>query len=183
MPVGALAIAGSASALPIIDQLLGGKPAVSSATATSVTSASARLNGSVHPNGHGTKYFFEYGPTIAYGAKTTEGSAGGGSSWKTVSATITALQAGATYHFRLVATNSRGTNRSDDLSFTTAAVPPPGGEPDPGPDPDPGRTRTPGTRVPARSPARTRRAAAIRAASSPASSLRSPTSRSSERAS
>jgi hypothetical protein len=130
--VGALCLLGSASALSSYRD-----PSATSSAATSVTASSARLNGSVDPNGHGTKYFFEYGPTIAYGAKTSEGSAGSGNSSKTVSATVSGLQASTTYHFRLVATSSKGTARSGDLTFTTAAAPPPGGDPGPGPDPGP----------------------------------------------
>ena len=37
--------------------------------------------------------------------------------------TITGLQQGATYHFRIVATNSRGTTRSADRTFHTADAP------------------------------------------------------------
>ncbi len=111
-----------------------------------MTASGARLNGWVHPNGHGTKYFFEYGPTIAYGAKTSEASVSGGASWTAVAATISGLQGSTTYHFRISATNSKGTTRSDDLTFTTAASPPgddPGSDPgpggsDPGPGGDPG---------------------------------------------
>jgi hypothetical protein len=139
--------AAGASALPIIDQLLGGKPGAVAAAATNVTTSGARLNGSVHPNGRGTKYFFEYGPTIAYGAKTSEGNAGGGDSWVAVAATISGLPASANYHFRLVATNSKGTTRSDDFTLATAAPPPPGGNQDPsapGEDPDSGDLPDPG---------------------------------------
>ncbi|MEA2420433.1 MAG: hypothetical protein QOE60_2639 [Thermoleophilaceae bacterium] len=135
--LGVLALAGDASAL-----LGSADPDVTASAATSVTTSSAVLHGAVDPNGHGTKYFFEYGPTIAYGAKTSEGNAGSGHSAKSVSATISGLQSASTYHFRLVATSSRGTDRSGDLTFTTAAPPPPpdpGTDPgtDPGPDPDP----------------------------------------------
>jgi hypothetical protein len=142
--VGGLALTGSASAgLPILDQLLGTKPGTSPAAATNVSASGGRLNGWVHPNGHGTDYFFEYGPTIAYGAKTSDAHLGGGSSWVAVAANISGLQASTTYHFRIAATNSRGTTRSDDLTFTTAAAPDPGDDPgsDPGPggsDPGPG---------------------------------------------
>jgi hypothetical protein len=136
---GALGLVGSTSALSAF-----GEPEATSSAATSVTSTTARVNGSVDPNGHGTTYFFEYGPTVAYGAKTKEGSAGGGSSPKAVSATLSQLEPSTTYHFRVVATNSRGTHRSGDLTFTTAAAPRPGEDPgpgpDPGPDPDPGDT-------------------------------------------
>ena len=142
---GVLAFAGSAHALPILDQLLGGGPGAEAVAPTNVTTSSARLNGRVHPNGHGTKWFFEYGTTIAYGGHTDEVSAGGSGSWKNVSATVSGLEPGTTYHFRVVADNSRGTTRSDDLSFTTAGAPDPGGDPDPGSGEDPGSGDDPGS--------------------------------------
>jgi hypothetical protein len=119
----ALAGAGNAAAIPILDALLGGKPGTETAEATNVTSSGARLNGMVHPNSRTSKYVFEYGPTAAYGAKTTEVSVGSGNSWKTVHRDITGLAAGTTYHFRIVAMSSKGTTRGDDLTFTTAAAP------------------------------------------------------------
>ncbi|MEA2333152.1 MAG: hypothetical protein QOH58_3290 [Thermoleophilaceae bacterium] len=140
-----LAFGGSASALP----LLGGgddKPSVSTSPAESVTSSSALLKGSVDPNGRGTDYVFEYGPTAAYGAKTSSTSVGGGDSAKNVAKTITGLQPGTTYHFRISATNSKGTTRSSDRSFTTLPPPPPGTpDPDPAPDPEPDPDPDPGT--------------------------------------
>ena len=139
--VAALTWVTGAAALPILDQLLGGKPGATTAAATNVTVSSARLNGSVHPNGHGTKYRFEYGPTVAYGATTSEVSVGGGQSWVSAAANVSGLQAATTYHFRVVATNSKGTNRGDDFVFTTSAAPPG----DPGPGSDPGDESDPGS--------------------------------------
>ena len=46
-------------------------PTVTTKAATSITSTSARLNGTVNPNGHATTYYFEYGPSTSYGSKTT----------------------------------------------------------------------------------------------------------------
>jgi hypothetical protein len=135
--VGALACAGNASALdiPILSDLLGNKPGAETAEAANVTTSGARLNGMVHPNGRGTDYVFEYGPTAAYGAKTSKVSVGGSGSWRTVAANLSGLSDGTTYHFRIVATNSKGTTRGDDLTFTTvAAPPPPPGEEPPGAD-------------------------------------------------
>ena len=57
-----------------------GKPSVETDTATSVGDTEADLNGLVNPRGVETKYDFEYGPTISYGSKTAEVSAGSGTS-------------------------------------------------------------------------------------------------------
>ena len=147
----ALAFATSASALPILDLLLPARaPGAAAQPATNVTVSGAQLNGIVHPNGHGTKYFFEYGTTIAYGKKSTEVGISGGASWTAVSTTLTGLQEDTTYHFRVVAKGD-GTTRSDDLTFKTASsAPPPGGDPGPGTDPAPTRARpgTPGSSDP-----------------------------------
>ena len=84
------------------------------------------------------------GTTTAYGSTTAQGSLAKSKSNKPVSATVIGLEAETTYHFRLVATNSKGTTRGPDVSFTTLAsgTPPP---PDPGPtEPVPDPTPDPG---------------------------------------
>ena len=149
---GTLTFATGASALPILDLLLpANAPGAVAQPATNITLSGAQLNGTVHPNGHGTKYFFEYGTTIAYGKKSKEVGISGGASWTAVSTTLTGLQEDTTYHFRVVAKGD-GTTRSDDLTFKTASsAPPPGGDPGPGTDPgtDPGSDPgTPGSSDP-----------------------------------
>gem|GEM_PF-2397713 len=99
-------------------------PEASSSPATSVTAATATLNGSVNPMGRKTTYRFEFGPTTAYGSSTPAAGAGSGASSSAVSAGIAGLSSSTTYHFRLVATNAAGTERGADEVFTTAAVPP-----------------------------------------------------------
>ena len=71
---------------------------------------SATLNGTVNANGRPTTYYFEYGKTTSYGTKTAVQSGGSGTSPVAVSASITGLQTGQTYHFRLVATSDAGTS-------------------------------------------------------------------------
>ena len=89
--------------------------------ATNVEATKAKLNGTVEPKGLATKYHFQYGTTTSYGSSTSEASAGEGTSPVPVSANISGLTAGVTYHFRVVATNSLGTNYGEDVSFTTGA--------------------------------------------------------------
>jgi len=96
-------------------------PSVSTGSATSLTSNSATLNGTINPNGASTTYYFEYGITTAYGATTITTSAGSGTSDVSVNASITGLSEGTIYHHRLVATNSIGTISGSDQTFITSA--------------------------------------------------------------
>ena len=97
-----------------------GQPFVETKAATSLTETGATLKGTVNPNGATTKYFFEYGTTESYGSKTAEASAGSGTSNVEESKAITGLTASTTYHFRMVATNSRGVvDGSDEVLSTT----------------------------------------------------------------
>ncbi len=98
-------------------------PTVSTDDADQVGPFKAALHGSVDPNGLSTTWFFEYGKTTAYGTKTPTGSAGSGTASQAVSALAQSLEAGVTYHFRLVATSSAGTSRGSDRTFTTDASP------------------------------------------------------------
>ncbi|HWX09271.1 MAG TPA: hypothetical protein VNY33_04775 [Gaiellaceae bacterium] len=98
-------------------------PTVTTKAASSVTDSTATLNGSVNPNGQATTVYFEYGTSTSYGTKTPAASAGAGTAAKSMAAAVTALTGGATYHFRIVATNDAGTSRGSDQTFVTAAAP------------------------------------------------------------
>ncbi len=110
-------------------------PALGAASADAVDHASAVLSADVTPNDLATTYHFEYGTTAAYGAQTTDGSAGGGPAPVAVHATLGGLTPETTYHFRVVATNASGTTTGADATFTTASAPapapPPSGPPAP----------------------------------------------------
>jgi hypothetical protein len=95
-------------------------PAVQTQAVQSVATTSATPMGAVNPNGLATSWWFEYGPTTSYGAKTPVESIGSGTAAIGVSAPLANLAAGTTYHYRLVASNSAGTNYGGDLSFVTA---------------------------------------------------------------
>jgi hypothetical protein len=98
------------------------QPTVAGAEAA-VTAAGATLSGTVDPNGAATSYQFEYGPTTAYGASVPVPAAaiGAGTANIAVSQAIGGLEAGVTYHYRLVATNSSGTVRDIDRMFELPA--------------------------------------------------------------
>jgi hypothetical protein len=101
----------------------GAAPAATTTSAASVSSTSARLNGRVGPNGQDTSWRFEYGTSAAYGSSTPTQSAGSGTGTRNVSASLSGLTAGVTYHFRLVATNASGTTAGADQTFVTVAAP------------------------------------------------------------
>jgi hypothetical protein len=79
----------------------------------------ATLNGSVDPNGYATNYYFQYGPTTAYGSSSATQSAGSGWQPTSVSANLTGLTSSTTYHFRLVASSGAGTSYGQDQVFST----------------------------------------------------------------
>ena len=87
--------------------------------ATSVSSDSATLNGTVDPNGKTTTYYFEYGADTSYGSMTASSNAGSGDSAISVNAAINGLISDTTYHYRLVGTNSDGTSSGNDKTFST----------------------------------------------------------------
>jgi hypothetical protein len=88
-----------------------------------VTSTAATLTGTVNPSSRATTWYFEYGTSTSYGKKTTTQSAGSGTSPVPVSAQITGLTTGHTYHFRVVATSDAGTSRGSDRTFLPTAAP------------------------------------------------------------
>lgn len=99
------------------------RPTVAATAPTGVTGTKATLNGSVDPEGLPLEEcFFEWGETTAYGNTVAcDGTIGEDSEPHPVSAAITGLTPnGATYHFRLVATNENGAERSADKTFVTA---------------------------------------------------------------
>ncbi len=94
-------------------------PEVRGENAKVVLSSSAGLGGQIQPGGIETKYWFEYGPTEAYGTRTEEVSAGSGDVFEGVSVQLEDLEPGTLYHFRIVATNAHGTTMGKDSEFET----------------------------------------------------------------
>jgi phosphodiesterase/alkaline phosphatase D-like protein len=99
---------------------LGSAPIVTTQDATAVQTTGATLNGLVNPNYLSTVVTFEYGLTTAYGSTATASqSPVTGSSSTNVSAILTGLTPGATYHFRVKTVNDLGTTYGDDKTFLT----------------------------------------------------------------
>jgi hypothetical protein len=101
--------------------------------ATLVGDTTAQLNGTVDANGLSTSYYFEYDTVSGapYAVQTASAGVGSGTDPVAVFRLPTGLTPSTTYYFRAVAVNNDGTDVGNELSFTTAAVPPP--VPDPVP--------------------------------------------------
>jgi trimeric autotransporter adhesin len=100
-------------------------PTVVTTAATAVAATTATLNGTVNANNLSSTISFDYGLNAAYGS-TVAGipSPVSGGTATSVSAAITGLLPGVTYHFRVNGTNSVGTSYGSDITFTTLAAPP-----------------------------------------------------------
>jgi hypothetical protein len=94
-------------------------PTVGTGTEPEVQEFAATLGGNVNPNGADTHYYFQYGKTSAYGSTTSSVDAGSSRSTMPVTAPVSSLQAAATYHYRIVASNIAGTSYGADHVFTT----------------------------------------------------------------
>jgi hypothetical protein len=90
-----------------------------SESATNIGSSSSTLHASINPGGAPTSYYFEYGPSTPYAAKTPIESAGAGIEAVGVLANLEGLEPGTTYYYRLIATNTKGNASGVDATFST----------------------------------------------------------------
>jgi len=97
-------------------------PTVFTRSATAVTATSATIAGTVNPNGLPTTYYFHWGNNTAYGNVVAPVSVPAQSTPLDVSAGLTGLSPGTTYHYQLVATNNAGTTLGADQTFTSLSV-------------------------------------------------------------
>ncbi|MDP1621761.1 MAG: LamG-like jellyroll fold domain-containing protein [Bacteroidales bacterium] len=100
-------------------------PVVVTTAATSVTSTTATLNGTVNANTASTTVTFEYGLTTAYGT-VVAGVPGTvtGNTVTPVNAPITGLLPNTTYNYRIVGVNANGAANGNNMTFTTGFAPP-----------------------------------------------------------
>jgi len=99
-----------------------GSPLVSTLPATGVSATMAALNGTANPNGLPTTAWFQWGATTNYGNLTSMTDLGSGTTTLPLSAPLTGLTPGVTYHFRIAATNDYGPAYGSDQSFTTGSL-------------------------------------------------------------
>jgi hypothetical protein len=98
-------------------------PKVVSQNATDITRSEATLRGTVNPNSAETKYWFEYSTDSLLGSvlptSTAKISVGSGSGTVSVEANLSNLKSKTIYYFRLVAENSLGTVRGNEMTLKT----------------------------------------------------------------
>jgi hypothetical protein len=94
-----------------------GAPAVSTGSAHAIGSQ-VDLEGTINPRGEAATYYFEYGPTVAYGSQTTTANLSAPTGTVT-EVNVSQLVAGIVpgYHYRLVAINSQGPGYGHDRTY------------------------------------------------------------------
>ncbi|HEX4436243.1 MAG TPA: hypothetical protein VH061_05550 [Solirubrobacteraceae bacterium] len=100
-----------------------GVPKANTGGSKHVAYNTATVAGSVNPESSATSYYFQYGPTKAYGGQSAIASAGAGDKAVSVAADLGGLQPLTVYHYRLVAVNAAGTTMGADHTFQTTKVP------------------------------------------------------------
>jgi hypothetical protein len=91
--------------------------------ASVITPTSAKLSGSINPNGAATSVTFNFGTTTSYGTNiaATPATIAATAGATAVSADKTGLYPATTYHYRVKAVNSAGTTFGANKTFTTTA--------------------------------------------------------------
>jgi subtilisin family serine protease len=97
----------------------GTAPVVTTGSAYWTYQTQALVAGTLNPRNDAAAYWFEYGPTAAYGGETDVLPLDGGVKAAPVYGNLPGLSPHTTYHFRLVAENSFGTSYGPDRAFTT----------------------------------------------------------------
>jgi hypothetical protein len=98
---------------------------VTTEAASDIGQETITLNGKFTGDGHDTKYFFEYGPTKAYGLESDKFDAGSTFGTTLIPAEISSYYGYTTYHYRVVTENEFGTTYGKDVTFSTEPAPKP----------------------------------------------------------
>lgn len=98
-------------------------PTCTTNPATNITDSSAKLNGTVNPNGYpnGSSVImrFQWGTTTSYGNNTSYQALGNGNTNIVVSDNINGLLSNTEYNFRVVGISASGTTYGNNQTFTT----------------------------------------------------------------
>ncbi|MGH2799093.1 MAG: BNR-4 repeat-containing protein, partial [Thermoleophilaceae bacterium] len=116
-----LTVTDGAESSTFVDEISVGIP--SPPTTYTGGAAGSAAHGAVDPENRATQWYFEYGPTNRYGARTAVGSLPGGDSLNQVSTTLPGLVVGRLYHYRLVATSSLGSTEGEDRVMVAHSPP------------------------------------------------------------
>jgi len=92
---------------------------------TATDASSATIAAGVTPNGAPTSVVLEFGPTLSFGSITVPTGAGSELTSVPITGTLSGLEQGTTYFYRVVATSSAGTALGAVKSFTTVGSTPP----------------------------------------------------------
>ena len=87
--------------------------------ATNVAPRSVTLNGSFTGEGSATEYFYEWGTNQSYGNLTPTQTLPSPSGATQASQALPGLELETLYHYRIIAKNSLGTSKGEDMTFTT----------------------------------------------------------------
>ncbi|HKX62613.1 MAG TPA: hypothetical protein VJS65_12225 [Verrucomicrobiae bacterium] len=92
-------------------------PTVVTLPPISISSTGAVLSGMINPNGLQSRFWFEWGPTTTYDSSSTPRLLFPGVVTITSNTLVTGFSPGATYHYRMVATNILGRVNGLDQTF------------------------------------------------------------------
>jgi glucose/arabinose dehydrogenase len=87
-----------------------------------VTDKAATLRAHGTAGGDPTQYWFEYGTTTSYGSSTPRRDGGSGTAQQNVSERVTGLTPDTLYHYRVCASNARGSGCAGDQTFRTGSL-------------------------------------------------------------
>jgi hypothetical protein len=119
---GLLAVVLASAGTPAPASAAASAPTATTGSPSDLGQSSARVTGTVNPNGQSTTYYFQYGTTTAYGTQTSPTSVGSGTVPVGVHQAIAGLTPNTTYHYRLVAQSSAGTTNGADQTLTTTTT-------------------------------------------------------------
>jgi hypothetical protein len=97
-------------------------PASARAQVGSIMGSAAVIEATIYPNGLPTTAYLEWGITPSYGSSTAPQTMGAGMAPVLLRQTLTGLQTGRQYHYRLVTVNSGGTTYGADQTFYVDAA-------------------------------------------------------------
>jgi DNA-binding beta-propeller fold protein YncE len=98
-------------------------PVVTTGGYSALAQNGVTISGTLDTLGLPSTYGFEVGTSTSYGPPTGLASVGAGASGASVSLSLSGLQPGTTYHYRITASSVDGTSYGADRTFTTTTFP------------------------------------------------------------